>query len=116
MRTTYDFDPGLRSKSAMLCVPRRHGDYPAPPMIYQGARCQQAPNLADLHHAGACAPFAPRSPGPAAPTFTSPTRLSMPRHTVHQERYNPLKVGYQSQEASAKVRQDFGVISVTWPG
>ena len=116
MRVTYDFDLGLRSKSAMLCVPRRHSDYPATPMIYQATRCSQAPNLADLHRAGAFAPFAPQRPGPAAPTFASPTRLGVPQHTVHQERYNPLKVGHQSQEASAKVRQDFGVISVTWPG
>ena len=34
-------------------------------------------------------------------------------HTVHQERYNPLKLGDQPQEAWAKVRQDFGVRSVT---
>ena len=73
-------------------------------------------DLANLHRAGACAPFAPQRPGPAAPTFASPTRHGVPQHTVHQERYNPLKVGHQSQEASAKVRQDFGVISVTWPG
>ena len=33
--------------------------------------------------------------------------------TVHQERYNPLKAGDQPQEAWAKVRQDFGVRSVT---
>jgi hypothetical protein len=35
-------------------------------------------NLADLHRAGACAPFAPRSPDPAAPTFTSPARHGVP--------------------------------------
>jgi hypothetical protein len=34
--------------------------------------------------------------------------------TVHQERYNLLKVGYQPQDLRAKVRQDFGVRSVTW--
>jgi len=34
-------------------------------------------------------------------------------HTVHQERYNTLKIGYEPQEASAKVRKDFGVLSVT---
>jgi hypothetical protein len=33
--------------------------------------------------------------------------------TVYQERYNPLKVGDQPQEAWAKVRQDFGVRLVT---
>ena len=32
---------------------------------------------------------------------------------VHQERYNPLKLDDQPQEAWAKVRQDFGVRSVT---
>jgi hypothetical protein len=44
---------------------------------------------------------------------------SLARHgarerTVHQERYNPLKVGYQPQDPTAKVQQDFGVRSVTW--
>jgi hypothetical protein len=44
---------------------------------------------------------------------------SLARHgarerTVHQERYNPLKVGYQPQDPRAKVQQDFGVRSVTW--
>jgi hypothetical protein len=115
MRVTYDFDLGLRSKSAMLCVPRRRGDYPAAPVIYQAARCLQAPNVADLHRARDFRPVRPSRPGPAAPTFASPVPQGVPKHT-HQERYNPLKVGDQSQEASAKVRQDFGVISVTWPG
>jgi hypothetical protein len=98
----------------MLCLPRRDGDYPATPMIYQAARCQQAPNLADLHRAGACAPFRP--PASGSGRVALPIRHGVPQHTVHQERYNPLKVGHQSQEASAKVRQDFSVISVTWPG
>jgi hypothetical protein len=44
----------------------------------------------------------------ASPAFGARER------TVHQERYNPLKVGYQPQDPRAKVQQDFGVRSVTW--
>ena len=49
----------------------------------------------------------PRPPGRRQPDMA---------HTitpVHQERYNLLKVGYEPQESRAKVRQDFGVRSVT---
>jgi hypothetical protein len=51
-----------------------------------------------------------------AATFPSPTRHGARERTVHQERYNLLKVGYQPQDPGAKVRQDFGVRSVTWLG
>jgi hypothetical protein len=49
-----------------------------------------------------------------ATTSASPARHEARERTVHQERYNPLKLGYQPQDPRAKVQQDFGVRSVTW--
>jgi hypothetical protein len=105
-------DRGLRSNSAMPSLPgvaaliRRHWDLTSGPAI-AGCLCSgsAAPGLA---------PRALSSLNRTASTSASPARHGARYRAVHQERYNPLKIGYQSQDPRAKVRQDFGVRSVTW--
>lgn len=69
-----------------------------------------------IHRAWACALVTLRSTSrtAAGSVCASPARHEARERTVHQERYNPLKVGFQPQDPSAKVQQDFGVRSVTW--
>jgi hypothetical protein len=67
-----------------------------------------------IHRAYAYALVTLRPSNRTAATCASPARHGARERTVHQERYNPLKVGYQPQDPRAKVQQDFGVRSVTW--
>jgi hypothetical protein len=60
----------------------------------------------------ACSTDAPRVRQTAPPGRRQPG-VAHAIAPVHQERYNLLKVDVEPQEARAKVRQDFGVRSVT---
>jgi hypothetical protein len=115
MSDKYSSDLGLRSDRRCLCLPsvvafmrRRWG--------FTGGTTSTGSASARSTAPRACALVTLRSTSrtAAGSVCASPARHEARERTVHQERYNPLKVGYQPQDPSAKVQQDFGVRSVTW--
>jgi hypothetical protein len=103
MSDRYDLKLGLLSRSAMLCLPGATANYPGCDEIYPAATCPGHSRASTASCWSATAPgLTPYHSSAHIPTttaFASPARHGAHGRTVHQERYNPLKAGFEPQEA-----------------